>query len=93
MSCDNSCGPLVVTLLTGVPGMTGPAGPQGPQGPPGALTSIVGDLSLAAGETETIATVIGIQGQPVSATDPTANQVFQFTGTEWAPVTYTAGTY
>jgi hypothetical protein len=93
MSCDNSCGPLVVTLLTGVPGMTGPAGPQGPQGPPGALTSITGDLSLTDGETETVATVIGIQGQPVSATDPTDNQVFQFNGTEWVPTTYTAGTY
>lgn len=93
MSCESSCGPLVVTLLTGVPGMTGPAGPQGPQGPPGALTSIVGDLSLAAGETETVATVVGIQGQPVSGTDPTANQVFQFNGTAWVPSTYTAGTY
>jgi hypothetical protein len=83
----------VVTLLTGVPGTTGPAGPQGPQGPPGSLTSITGDLSLAAGETETVATVIGIQGQPVSVTDPTTNQVFQFNGTEWVPTTYTAGTY
>ena len=90
MSCDNSCGPLVVTLLTGVPGIPGP---QGPQGPPGSLTSIIGDLSLTAGETETVATVTGIQGQPVSGTDPTANQVFQFNGTAWVPVTYTAGTY
>ena len=90
MSCDNSCGPLVVTLLTGVPGMPGP---QGPQGPPGSLTSIIGDLSLTAGETETVATVTGIQGQPVSGTDPTANQVFQFNGTAWVPTTYTAGTY
>ena len=90
MSCESSCGPLVVTLLTGVPGMPGP---QGPQGPPGSLTSIIGDLSLTAGETETVATVTGIQGQPVSGTDPTANQVFQFNGTAWVPVTYTAGTY
>jgi hypothetical protein len=93
MSCDSSCVPLVVTLLTGVPGLQGPAGPQGPQGPPGALTSITGDLLLVAGETETVATVVGIQGQPVSATDPTANQVFQFNGTAWVPSTYTAGTY
>ena len=93
MSCESSCGPLVVTLLTGVPGLQGQTGPQGPQGPPGALTSIIGDLSLAAGETETVATVTGIQGQPVSATDPTTNQVFQFNGTSWVPVTYTAGTY
>ena len=93
MSCNSTCGPLVVTLLTGAPGVVGPAGPQGPQGPPGSLTSIVGDLSLAAGETETVATVVGIQGQPVSATDPTANQVFQFNGTTWTPVNFTAGTY
>jgi len=93
MSCESSCGPLVVTLLTGTPGLQGPAGPQGPQGPPGSLTSISGDLSLAAGQTETVATVVGIQGQPVSATDPTNNQVFQFNGTSWVPVDYTAGTY
>jgi len=39
MSCDNSCGPLVVELLTGAPGLAGgqqgPVGPQGPQGPQG----------------------------------------------------------
>ena len=93
MSCNTNCGPLVVTLLTGAPGVVGPAGPQGPQGPPGDFTSISGDLSLAAGETETVATVVGIQGQPVSGTDPTANQIFQFNGTSWVPVTFSAGTY
>lgn len=93
MSCESSCGPLVVTLLTGAPGLQGPEGPQGPQGPPGSLTSITGDLWLAAGQTETVATVVGIQGQPVSATDPTSNQLFQFNGTAWVPVNYTAGTY
>jgi hypothetical protein len=93
MSCDNSCGPLVVTLLTGTPGLQGPAGPQGPQGPPGSLTSITGDLSLTVGESGSVATVTGIQGQPVSATDPTSNQVFQFNGTSWVPVDYSAGTY
>jgi hypothetical protein len=40
-----------------------------------------------------VATVVGIQGQPVSGTDPTANQIFQFNGTSWVPVDYTAGTY
>lgn len=93
MSCNTNCGPLVVTLLTGAPGVQGQPGPQGPQGPPGNFTSITGDLSLAAGETETVATVTGIQGQPVSGTDPTANQIFQFNGTSWVPVTFTAGTY
>jgi hypothetical protein len=93
MSCESSCGPLVVTLLTGAPGLQGPAGPAGPQGPPGSLTSITGDLSLAAGPSQTVATVVGIQGQPVSDTDPTSNQLFQFNGTAWVPVNYTAGTY
>lgn len=79
--------------MTGAPGLTGPTGPQGPQGPPGSLTSISGDLSLAAGEIDTVATVVGIQGQPVSATDPTSNQIFQFNGTSWVPVDYSAGTY
>jgi hypothetical protein len=93
MSCDNSCGPLVVTLLTGAPGLTGPTGPAGPQGPPGSLTSITGDLSLAAGQTQTVATVTGIQSKPVADTAPTNNQLFQFNGTAWVPVNYTAGTY
>ena len=81
MSCDNSCGPLVVTLLTGVPGM------------PGTLDAVVGDVEIVPESGVNTATVIGIQGQPVSATDPTANQVFQFIGAEWVPATYTAGTY
>lgn len=93
MSCDSSCGPLVVTLLTGAPGATGATGPEGPQGPPGSLTSVTGDLSLTTGGGGTVATVTGIRGKTVSATAPTANQVFQFSGTAWVPVDYTAGTY
>jgi hypothetical protein len=93
MSCDSNCGPLVVTLMTGAPGLTGPTGPQGPQGPPGNLTSITGDLSLAAGQTQTVATVVGIQSKPVANTSPISNQLFQFNGTAWEPVNYTAGTY
>jgi hypothetical protein len=93
MSCDSSCGPLVVTLLTGVPGLQGPAGPQGPQGPPGAFTSVSGDITLTTGESGSIATVVGIQSKPVASTTPTAGQVFQFNGTSWVPATYTAGTY
>lgn len=93
MSCNSTCGPLVVTLLTGAPGTVGPQGPQGPQGPPGNLTSITGDLSLAAGETETVATVVGIRDKPVSSTLPTANQIYQFNGTTWVAVDFTAGTY
>jgi hypothetical protein len=84
---------LVVTLLTGAPGLTGATGPQGPQGPPGSLTSISGDLLLTVGQTGSIATVTGIRGKAVSATAPTNGQVFQFDGTQWNPVNFTAGTY
>jgi hypothetical protein len=93
MSCESSCGPLVVTLLTGAPGLQGPEGPQGPQGPPGSATSITGDLSLAAGQTETIATVVGIRGKTVVQQAPSINQLYQFNGTSWEPVSYSAGTY
>ncbi len=93
MSCNTLCGPLVVTLLTGAPGLQGPEGPQGPQGPPGSLTSVTGDLSLATGGGGTVATVTGIRGKTVSATEPTTSQVFQYDGTEWVPTNFTAGTY
>ena len=96
MSCNTLCGPLVVTLLTGAPGLQGPEGPQGPQGPqgpPGSLTNVTGDLSLVTSGSNTVATVTGIQSKPVSATAPTANQIFQYNGTAWVPVDYTAGTY
>ena len=83
----------MVTLLTGAPGATGPVGPQGPQGPPGSLTSVTGDLSLATNGGGTVATVTGIRGKPVSATAPTANQIYQYNGQQWLPVDFTAGTY
>ncbi len=93
MSCNSTCGPLVVTLLTGVPGLQGPQGPEGPQGPPGSLTSVTGDLSLTTSGGGTVATVTGIRGKTVSATAPTANQIYQYNGTSWVPVDFTAGTY
>ena len=93
MSCDSNCGPLVVTLLTGAPGLIGATGPRGPQGPPGSATSISGDIVLSLGEEGTIATVVGIQSQPVADTVPSNDQVFQFNGTSWVPVDYSAGTY
>lgn len=93
MSCNSTCGPLVVTLLTGAPGLQGPQGPEGPQGPPGSLTSVTGDLSLATSGGGTVATVTGIRGKTVSATAPTANQIYQYNGTAWVPVDFTAGTY
>ena len=93
MSCENQCGVLVVTLLTGAPGVTGATGPQGPQGPPGSATSITGDISLAAGPSGTVATVTGIRGKTVIEQTPSINQLYQFNGTSWEPVGYTAGTY
>ena len=91
MSCDSNC--VVVTLLTGAPGLIGQTGPRGPQGPPGSATSIHGDIELSVDEIGSVATVVGIQSQPVSSNNPTANQLFRFSGTEWVPVDYTAGTY
>jgi hypothetical protein len=93
MSCESSCGPLVVTLLTGAPGLQGPEGPQGPQGPPGSLTSITGDLLLTTGPSSTVATVTGIRGTAVVDQAPSLNQLYQYNGTSWEPVNYTAGTY
>lgn len=99
MSCNTNCGPLVVTLLTGAPGtpgpqgVAGPTGPQGPQGPPGTFGTVTGDLSVATVGDNSVATVTGIRGKNVAATAPTANQVFQFSGTEWQPVNFSAGTY
>jgi hypothetical protein len=41
----------------------------------------------------TVATVTGIRGKTVSATAPTANQIYQYNGTQWVPVDFSAGTY
>jgi hypothetical protein len=57
------------------------------------LTSVTGDLSLTTSGGGTVATVTGIRGKTVSATAPTANQIFQYNGTQWVPVDFTAGTY
>jgi hypothetical protein len=50
-------------------------------------------LSLAPGETDTVATVTGIHGTPVSETAPAANQILAFTGTQYQPTTFSAGSY
>ena len=81
MSCDNSCGPLVVTLLTGVPGM------------PGTLGAVAGDVRIVTSNGINTATVVGIRGKQVAEATPGADQIYQFNGTEWVPVNYTAGTY
>jgi len=66
MSCENNCGPLVVTLLTGAPGIQGeqgvqgpegPVGPQGPQGPAGGVGSITGDISISTDSVASLVTV------------------------------------
>ena len=90
MSCESSCGPLVVTLLTGVPGVPGAQGPQGPQGPPGAFANVTGDISI---DEENVVTVEGIQSVPVSATAPTVNQLLAFNGTQYQPTSFSAGSY
>jgi hypothetical protein len=81
MSCNTNCGPLVVTLLTGAPGR------------PANLGDITGDVSVVTTGNSSVATVTGIRGKTVAATTPTANQIYQFNGTEWQPVNFTAGTY
>lgn len=81
MSCDNSCGPLVVTLFTGVPGV------------PGTLEEVIGDVEITLDAGANVSKVVGIRERPVSATAPTQNQIYQYNGTEWVPVDFTAGTY
>ena len=81
MSCDSNCGPLVVTLFTGVPGV------------PGTLGQVTGDVQIVTDGGTNDATVVGFRGQPVSANAPAAEQIYQFSGTEWVPVNFTAGTY
>ena len=93
MSCDSNCGPLVIELLTGVPGLKGEQGIQGPQGPPGDLTSLSGDVTLATGESGSVATVVGIQSKPVAATSPATDQFLTYNGTQWVPSTFSAGYY
>ena len=66
MSCENNCGPLVVTLLTGAPGIQGeqgvqgpegPVGPQGPQGPVGSVGTVTGDVTITTEGVASLATV------------------------------------
>jgi hypothetical protein len=93
MSCSNECGIAAIELFTGIQGIRGQDGPQGPQGPPGSLTSVSGDISLAAGESGSVATVTGIQSHPVSASAPAADQILTYNGTQWVPSTLSAGYY
>jgi hypothetical protein len=81
MSCDNSCGPLVVTIYTGVPGVSA------------AQTNITGDLQIVQTPSGATAVVTGIHDVPVSPVNPTPNQILGYDGTAWTPITITAGTY
>jgi hypothetical protein len=40
-----------------------------------------------------VATVTGIRGTAVVDQAPSLNQLYQYNGTSWEPVNYTAGTY
>lgn len=81
MSCDNSCGPLVVTIFTGVPGVS--ATPQ----------SITGDITITQTPSGATAVVTGLHHVPISTVDPTSNQVLAYDSGAWTPLTITAGTY
>jgi hypothetical protein len=98
MSCEHGggcgdCGTIVIELLTGMPGLPGSQGEQGPQGPPGDLTSLHGDVTLSTDEIGSVATVVGIQSNPISDSTPASNQALVWNGAEWVPTTLSAGTY
>jgi hypothetical protein len=54
---------------------------------------VVGDVRIVSASGVDTATVVGIRGKQVAEATPAADQIYQFNGTEWVPVNYTAGTY
>ena len=59
--------------------------------PVGLVTiTLSGDVT-GTGMTSINTTVSQFQGRPISATAPTANQVLQWTGSQWAPATIASG--
>jgi hypothetical protein len=61
------------------------------QTPTTGITALTGDVT-ASGSGSVAASVVKIQGTPVSATAPTTSQVLAYNGTAWAPATASSGT-
>ncbi len=81
-------GPTGPAGALGPQGIAGPQGPIGPQGPTG-ISMVNGDVTGPA--TSTL--VEKIQGRYVSSNAPSANQILQWNGIEWAPATFTGSGY
>lgn len=92
--------------LIGSTGPQGPAGPQGqqgaqgPAGPAGIYQSGVG-ININTGTTPSTISALNtnplwnsnqLQGNPISSTNPTNNQVLQWNGTSWSPSTIAGAT-
>lgn len=57
----------------------------------GGITQLTTDVTTATGGGVQAATVVALQGQPVSATAPSSGQVLSWSGSAWAPSTATTG--
>ncbi len=81
-------GPTGVAGANGATGPTGMAGPTGATGPTGALGDAGGDLSGPYPNP----TVVALQGDSISDTDPVAGEILQWNGAAWVP-TSASGTF